>query len=234
MKELETHTSDGIWASRLIVLANRISEGFLAAKTSAEAQETLETAECCAFVKSSDGEVLMANSVYERTFSGRITVGRKAESFLEERIATVARHSDQLVLCGSETTLFSHHGQDAQGREIHMHTVKKSLLGSNQPRAAILGLSALQPATNQTSTRLFKLSQYWEIFKALPERDREIAIALCKGERSRSLSNLHGVTEKTIDNRRTSVLSELQLDNVMELARLLTRLQDNGYCDFGL
>ncbi len=234
MKELDTHSPDGIWASRLIVLANRVFEGFLAAKTSAEAQKALETADCCAFVKSSDGEVLMANSIYEQTFSGRITVGRKADSFLEERIATVARHSDQLVLSGSETTLFSHHGQDAQGREVHMHTVKKSLLGCSQPRAAILGLSALQPANNDASTRLFKLSQRWEVFKSLPERDREIAIALCKGERSRSLSTIHSVTEKTIDNRRTSVLKELELENVMELARLLTRLQDNGYCDFGL
>lgn len=234
MKENEPNSSDGVRASRLIILANRICEGFLAAETSAEAQKALELADCCAFVKSSDGEVLIANSVYERTFSGSIAGGRKADSFLDERIATVARHSDQLILSGCETALFSHHGRDAQGRELHLYSVKKSLLGSSQPRAAILGLTVLQPANTEGASRLFKLTQHWEVFKALPERDREIAIALCKGERSRTLSMKHNVTEKTIDNRRTSVLTELELDNVMDLARLLTRLQDNGYCDFGL
>lgn len=234
MNESESSIARNGWASRLVNEISSLRDAFIVAVTSSEALGILESCDHCAYVKSADGDVLMGNSNYERTFSGQLTGGRKAAGFLDETVAIVARHSDSLIVDGCQAVVFEHTGLDGNGNQVLMHSAKQSLLGSKQPRAAILGITEIEPAPCEISTRIFKLSQYWEVFRLLPARDRAIAVALCKGERSRTLSVEHGVTEKTIDNRRASVLQELQLENLMDLARLLTRLQDNGYCDLGL
>lgn len=234
MNESESDSARNGWASRLVKEISSMREAFIAAVSSSEALSILEECKHCAYVKSADGDVIMGNANYERTFSGQLAGGRNAAGFLDETIATVARHSDSLIVAGCQSVVFEHNGLDGNGNQVLMHSAKQSLLGCNQPRAAIIGITELQPAPCEDSTRLFKLSQYWEVFKSLPARDRAIAVALCRGERSKTLSVDHSVTEKTIDNRRASVLQVLQLENLMDLARLLTRLQDNGFCDLGL
>lgn len=234
MQLSETDPASVGWASQLVLEAKRLHSKILSAESSSELVSIIEKSPRCVYVKSADGTILFGNSPYERIFSGGITNGRNSQQFLDSTILGVSQHSDQLILAGCDTVLFEHHGRDKTGRQVRMHTVKKSLLGCQQARAAILGITAAETHEDQEAMKLIALSRCWDIFRNLAERDREIAVAIAKGQKSRSLAELYEVTDKTIDNRRTHVLKVLELENTMDLARLLTRLQDNGYCDFGL
>ncbi|HBE67321.1 MAG TPA: hypothetical protein DDW52_04155 [Planctomycetaceae bacterium] len=222
------------WASQLVLEAQRLHSKILLAESSSELVAIIEKSTRCVYIKSADGTVLFGNALYERVFSGGITNGRNSQKFLDPTVLGVSQHSDQIILAGSDTVLLEHHGRDKIGRQLRMHTVKKSLLGCKQHRAAILGMTAVESHENDEAMKLIALSRCWDVFRNLAERDREIAVAIAKGQKSRTLAELYEVTDKTIDNRRAHVLKVLELENAMDLARLLTRLQDNGYCDFGL
>lgn len=214
-------------------LANRLIETL---RTTSDSCDVLTATAHCVYVKSVDGQILFTNASYDTVFGHGVSpVGRYASAFLDDVIGTVAAESDKLLLNGCSTIQFDHPGRDSQGRELRLRTVKKSLLGMGHPKAAILGLTqVLHVSADEHALKVFGLARHWQVFQRLDERDRRIAVLLSEGAKSRPIAEQFDVTEKTVDNRRSHILRHLGLKNTMDLARLLCRLQDNGFCDFGL
>lgn len=198
-------------------------------------QEVIEAFPHSVYVKSSTGVVLHSNRMYREMFAGDTSViGRFSKSFLNDTIKPVSESSDALILAGCTNTLFEHAGRDVDGRSVLCETYKQSLLGLGHSQLAIFGVTKVVHVEDESAQKVLDLARYWQMFQGLDGRDREIAKMLAAGERIKTISKEFDVSEKTIDNRRQVILSQLSLVKPTELTKLLVRLQDNGFYDFGL
>ncbi|WP_157593938.1 helix-turn-helix transcriptional regulator [Rubripirellula obstinata] len=200
------------------------------------AKELVEPFCHAVYVKAADGRILLTNRLYEELFAGdRSSVGRLCEAFLDQSILTASRASDDLILAGCSELFFSHAGRDAQGRAVKLETFKGSLLGAGHPNWAILGITSLLEITEEESQlRLQPLSQSWRLLSEMKNREQQTAVLIAKGTRVKEIAAILGVSEKTVDNTRANVLEKLSLDQPADLIKLMVRIQDNGFADFGL
>lgn len=196
----------------------------------------IERSPSCTYIKASDGQVLATNTIYDQTFGNGIgAAGRYTQAYLDQTILPVSENSDALVICGCSFVEFRNAGRTSDGQAVQFHTVKYSLLGIGHPKLAILGLTdVVDVAADPSGFKVLSLARRWQLFEQLSERDRECAVLFALGERTKTIAERFSVTDKTIDNRRAAILKALRLKNTMELTRLLCRLQDNGFSDFGL
>ena len=139
-----------------------------------------------------------------------------------------------MILAGCTNTIFEHAGRDVDGRSVLCRTYKQSLLGLGHSQLAIFGATKVMHLESESAQKILDLARYWQLFQGLDGRDREIAKMLASGERIKTISQQFDVSEKTIDNRRNVILGQLSLVKPTELTKLLVRLQDNGFYDFGL
>ncbi|TWU39055.1 response regulator [Novipirellula aureliae] len=191
----------------------------------------------CAYIKSADGQILHSNSIFEETFAGTVnSVGRFSADFLSETIRTVSLHSDALLLAGCSSVEFEHAGIDQRGRSLTLRTMKRSLTGCGHPRAAILGVTRIIEVKQCDSSELEtpQLASLWNRFASLEDREQQVAVLVTKGETVKRMAALLKVSDKTIENRRNSAMKKLGVSTQAALICLMVRLQDNGYCDFGL
>lgn len=189
------------------------------------------------YIKAADGQMLFTNTVYDQLFGkgGVTSTGRYSQAFLDEIILPISKHSDALILSGCTLVKFDHPGRDSNKQSLLLRSVKKSLLGIGHPKIAILGVTqVLEVSDDDSRQKILSLARSWRLFASLDERDRECATMMVRGEKTKAIAEKFGVTDKTVDNRRAVILKTLNLKNPMELTRLLCRLQDNGFCDFGL
>ncbi|TWT81864.1 response regulator [Planctomycetes bacterium CA13] len=189
------------------------------------------------YIKTVDNQILVTNTVYEQTFSGPVSsVGRFGEDFLNETIMPISSRSDALLLSGCSTVEFEHAGRDSQGRAMLLRTIKRSLLGSGHPRAAILGVTRIIEVKERpiNEPQFVDLAVMWDRYSKLEEREQQVAVMVSKGESVKHMAKVLGVSDKTVENRRNAALKKLDVDSQAALIRLMVRLQDNGYCDVGL
>ncbi len=189
------------------------------------------------YLKTADGQMLLTNTAYEHTFAGDAnSVGRFHSDFLNETIKPIASSSDAMILHGCISVEFDHAGRDQHGRLLMFRSIKKSLLGSGHPRAAILGVSRIiqVQSENPGAQRLLDLARVWEIFTTLDLREKKVAVLVAKGESVKDMALILDVSDKTIENRRNAAMKKLGIDSQAALIRLMVRFQDNGFQDFGL
>ncbi|NND99200.1 MAG: hypothetical protein HKN47_17925 [Pirellulaceae bacterium] len=188
------------------------------------------------YIKDVNGKILVSNRSYEKTFSDRkSSVGRPGSSFLAESVSQIAKQSDTMLLSGAQSLQVDHIGNDAAGRDVRFRTYKRTLLGMGHPTMAILGITRiLEVIGNSGVIRLHTLKDQWRFFAQLDDFDRAIAVGLGRGESVGNIAAAHGVTKKTIENHRSAILKSLQLNSPVELIKLIVRLQENGFGDFGV
>ena len=199
-------------------------------------QDSIEAIDAAVHIKTADGRLLLTNQRYEELFAGgQSSLGRLAESFLDPTILTVSRCSDDLIIAGCGELFFSHSGVDAQGRAMKLESFKGSLLGVGQPNWAIFGVTnMLEITAEDPQLRLLPLSRSWRAFSGLKDREQQTATLIAKGTRVKDIATSLGVSEKTVDNTRASLLEKLSLDQPADLIKLMVRIQDSGFADFGL
>ena len=199
-------------------------------------QDSIETIDAAVHIKTADGRLLLTNQRYEELFAGeQSSLGRLAKSFLDPTILTVSRCSDDLIIAGCGELFFSHSGVDAHGRAMKLESFKGSLLGAGQPNWAIFGVTNMLEITKEDpQLRLLPLSRSWRLFSSLKDREQQTATLIAKGTRVKDIATSLGVSEKTVDNTRASLLEKLSLDQPADLIKLMVRIQDSGFADFGL
>ncbi|MGB7347117.1 MAG: hypothetical protein WBD20_23030 [Pirellulaceae bacterium] len=196
----------------------------------------LDTEQDSIYVKSVEGRMLHTNHVYDTMFAGKkIALGRQSSSFLSDSITQIAELSDSMLMAGAQTVQFDHLGHDVIGREVRLRTFKRSLLGLGHPTMAILGLTRLLEIIGDSNTyRLQTLKDQWRLFSKLDDLDRAIAVGIGQGLLVGDIATNHSVTKKTIENHRGSILKTLDLGTPIDLVKLIVRLQENGFGDFGV
>ena len=118
---------------------------------------------------------------------------------------------------------------------VMCRTFKRSMLGIGPPQLALFCVTQIMVTIEcEDAQRVLNLSKRWRLFLDLDPRDQMIARLLGRGEKVRAIAAQVDVSEKTIDNRRNAILEHLSLANPHDLIKLMVRLQDNGFCDFGL
>ena len=187
-------------------------------------------------IKSVERKNLVCNKAFESTWGdSNSTLGRSNSSYLQQSIETVSRQSDAMILNGCQTVQFEHIGHDAQGRELRMRSYKRSLLGLGHPTMAILVIArVLEVITNSGAIRLGSLMEQWKLFCKLDEIDRAIVVGVARGNSVADIAAQQSVSKKTIENHRSAILKTLELDSSVELIKLVVRLQENGFGDFGV
>ena len=188
------------------------------------------------YINAVDGTTLLANKAYEHLFSDKkSTLGRRASCYLTASLQEVNKHSDAMLLTGCQVIQFDHIGHDSMGRDVKFRTYKRSLLGMGHPTMAVLGVTRLiEVIGNSGLIRLKTLKEQWRMFSQLDDLDRAIAIGLGRGVSVSDIAAEHQVTKKTIENHRSAILKTLELDSAVDLIKLVVRLQENGFGDFGV
>ncbi|QDT05789.1 Bacterial regulatory protein, luxR family [Rubripirellula lacrimiformis] len=214
-------------------LTNRVRKAITA---NAPLLPLLETNSDSVYIKAADGTMLVCNRGYINLFApGTDPTGRSTAAYLNEDLVTAARSSDLLVLSGADDVMFIHPYHDTKGHSLSLRTFKGSLLGLGHPRHAIIGISRLIGVNvSERRERLLPLGRSWAIYETLKQRDQEIAVWVARGERIKAIAENFHVSEKTIENSRNSTMKALHLGNPVDLIKLMVRLQDGGFADFGL
>ena len=187
-------------------------------------------------IKDVEGRILLCNRAYNHTFVGSDSpAGRPATSFLAETVASVATHSDSLILGGCSFILFDHVGHDLGGRAIRFIRLKHSLLGLGHPTMAIIEVTRMVELLGECPEKPVRdLLDLWATFRQLDELDRNIAIGLAQGKSVSLIAQENGVTKKTIENHRSAIIRTLRFDSPIDLIKLVVRLQENGFGDYGV
>ncbi len=188
------------------------------------------------YVKATDGQIVISNQAYDTTFAGSVAaVGRNAKTYLDKSIWHVANASDELIIHGCSHVEFGHVGQTSAGETVAMLTYKRSLLGIGHPKMAVLGVTRIREVVDDgLANRIQSLAASWRQFEKLDARDQQIAKGIALGHKVKTLAKELEVSEKTVENRRQVVYRALSINGPTELVRILVRLQDNGFSDFGL
>lgn len=190
----------------------------------------------CVFVKNGRGVVVYANSAHRAFFTpAESPLGRTGHAFLDSSIVPAAEKLDELILLGCPYAESEHFGNGPDGRRYALRTHKRSLAAIGAPGLAILGVTRVLGAEGAEAgpTRL-SLAEHAERFRTLPDRDQEVCRQTALGASSRELGEQLGLTTRGVELRKQKAFARLGVAKAVDLARLLTRLQDAGYVDLGL
>ncbi len=190
----------------------------------------------CVYLKNEEGMLTWSNQAYNKIFSGpESPIGRHAKAFVDPSILDTSKHTDALILSGSDHLECDHTGSALDGQQYLMRTYKRSLRTLKQPGFSILGITRRIECLGQeqTDTRAF-LAQTAQTFRELDDRDQEICRLVALGKASSEIGEELGMTGRNADLRRKKAFTALGVEKPVELVRVLVRLQERGYLDLGL
>lgn len=190
----------------------------------------------CIHVKNSAGVLVYVNDAHRRLFSPTASpIGRTCEAFLDPVIATHVQRLDELIREGCCYIECEHSGPGPDGSVYRMHSLKCSLMSLSAPGIAVLGLTrVLERDEGGVIAGQLDLVASCGLFRELAERDQEICRLTALGVSSRELGDRLGMTTRGIELRKQKAFAHLGVSKAVDLARLLTRLQDRGFVDLGL
>ncbi len=166
-----------------------------------------------------------------------MVVGLLGDSLVSQELGRLSALSDDLILSGCTDLIFDHLGHDSDGKPISMSTAKFSLLGLGHRSMAILGVTRLRATLDHIADRRIRAStlcEKWSQLESLDADDRQIALQLVGGQSVGEIAAERSVSTRTIENRRMRILKQLDVDSPLELAKLLIKLQENGFGDLHL
>lgn len=198
--------------------------------------ERLNEIEDFVYLKSANGVVVWTNQAYDQFYSSTASPqGRHGKAFLDPTVLAVAKHTDALILSGSDDIECKHVGVNGDGEKYLLRTYKLSLRYLQKPGYAILGVTRpLRPVTAEDPDPEFEMARLASVFSALEERDKEICRLFALGFSSGEIGGQLEMTGRNVDLRRKKCFDTLGVEKVVELTRLLTQLEERGYLQIEL
>ncbi len=166
--------------------------------------ERINNYEDCVYLKNEEGTLTLTNESYQAWFTGRESpIGRHAKSFLDPSIVDVSKHTDALILSGSDHLECDHTGAGADHQMYALRTYKCSLRELKQPGFAILGITRpIERIGEQQTNPRVVMAQQAQSFRELDDRDREICRLIALGKSSVEIGEELGMTSRNVDIRR--------------------------------
>ncbi|RMF44948.1 MAG: hypothetical protein D6753_01290 [Planctomycetota bacterium] len=228
-----SHETASDFARRGMELYARVAD---AIKREASIAAVADSYPDAVYIKAADSQIVYSNPVYNREFSTSApAVGRYPTTFLHRSVSAVSQASDLLVLKGADQLEFLHEGCCAKGQGVLLRTFKKSLSSLACPNMAILGITRVErrletPAAEQQHD----ICSAWQAVQQWDARDHLIARKLLAGQRLTEIAEELEVSNKTVENRRNAMYASLEVKSLPEFVKILVRLHDRGFGDFGL
>jgi DNA-binding CsgD family transcriptional regulator len=190
----------------------------------------------CVFLKNADGVCIFSNKAHRQLFTqGGSPIGRNASAFLDPLVASLSVKQDSLLFEGCRYVECEHTSIGPDGVLYKMLTHKRSLQSLNSPGLAVLGVMRLERQSDTAAAvRQLDLATACARFRELSERDQELCRQTALGVSSRELGERLNMTTRGVELRKQKAFSKLGVAKAVDLARLLTRLQDRGYLDLGM
>ncbi|QDT69723.1 Bacterial regulatory protein, luxR family [Planctomycetes bacterium MalM25] len=198
--------------------------------------ERINDFEDCVYLKNEEGTLTLVNESYLKFFTGSESpIGRHAKAFLDPTIVDVSKHTDALILSGSDHLECDHTGAGADHQMYLLRTYKCGLRQLKQPGFAILGITRpLEVIGDEKANPRAVMGQLAQAFRELDDRDREICRLIALGKSSVEIGEQLNMTSRNVDIRRKKGFAALKVEKPIELVRVLVRLQERGYLDLGL
>lgn len=190
----------------------------------------------CVYISNAQGVVVYSNNAHRKYFSPDASpLGRTKRGFLSPEVAARAEKIDSLILDGAPYVESQNIGLGPNGLTYRVTAFTQSLLPLKAPGLAILVVLRLRVSEDEaTLCRRVSLSAANAAFRKLSGRDQDICRQTALGVSSRQLGERFGITTRGVELRKQKAFAKLGVAKAVDLARLLTRLQDHGYVDLGL
>jgi DNA-binding CsgD family transcriptional regulator len=188
------------------------------------------------YLKRANGIVSWSNQAYERFYcNDESASGRHGQTFLDPTVLQIAKHTDALILNGSSHLDCEHVGCNGNGERYLLRTYKVGLHHTSNSKYAILGVTrAVRQLNSNDSDPDLEMANLASLFGSFSDRDRELCRLLALGFSSGDIGEQMKMTSRNVDLRRKKCLDLLGIDKVVDLARLLTRLDERGYIEIDL
>lgn len=188
------------------------------------------------YIKNAEGVLVEVNDAYLREFCpDGSPLGRSGTAFLDKSILEVSQQTDSLIVGGTNRVECEHVARLGDGRLCTVRTHKRSLAELGNPGLAILGVSRRERVLDDDEAAVrVKLADQNVTFRAMDESDRQICRLLGRGAKVREIADELQLTSRAVEQRKRRILETLELDQTIDLVKLLVRLQDGGFVDLGL
>lgn len=181
------------------------------------------------YLKNRDRVLTLVNSSYQTNFSNKeLPIGKHSDSVLAESIAKVSAASDSIILDGYSRLELDHVGVGLKQRWYLMRTHKVDLSDYRYEPYAILGISIPIRVLENPEERKADVADLFAIYDAFARIDRQICTLYALGETTRAIAERLGVSTRTVENHRASILKQLGLSKPVEIIRLLVRFEERG------
>jgi DNA-binding CsgD family transcriptional regulator len=182
------------------------------------------------YFKSSNAIIVHANQAYRDFFArGKSTTGRIATTFLDNSIVSISEHTDALILAGVKHIRFDHECLGPNGNWFQIESMKLSLIDYNDGAFDILGVSRPVSMESETASSCDSLSDKHLGYKKLTLRDRRICQLLAEGRATKEIASIVDVTSKTVENRRRKIIEKLELEQPIDIVKMLVRFEERGF-----
>lgn len=190
----------------------------------------------CVVIKNAQGVVVYSNEAYRQFCTPQSTpIGRTSDAYLDQASANISLGMNGLIQAGCDYVEIESVTLGPEGIPYRVRTLKRSLKSLGFPGISVLGVTHVLGQDERTSSsQQLDLSAGAVVFRELEDRDQEICRQTALGVSSRELGERLGMTTRGIELRKQKAFAKLGVAKAVDLARLLTRLQDKGYIDLGL
>jgi DNA-binding CsgD family transcriptional regulator len=190
----------------------------------------------CVYISNAQGVLVYSNEAHRKHFSPNASpIGRTKRAFLSPAIADRADKIESLIFDGAPYVICENVGVGLNGATYHVVAHTRSLKTLTAPGLAILAILRLSVVDDHAAVvKQTELSIAYAKFRELNARDQDICRLTALGVSSRELGESLEMTTRGVELRKQKVFAKLGVAKAVDLARLLTRLQDNGFIDMGL
>lgn len=199
-------------------------------------QPILEKVDDPSFICGCGGIVVACNRLYCHIFCNAETaVGRIGKNFLHPSLQSISEQSDKLMAYGCRSVEFQHPGRTGRTNlpDFVLRTVKVSLTDCGVASLAFVGVTRVITPTKLPRVGQTLLVVQWTRFEQLNACSREIAICIARGESAVEIAGRLDISVRTVENRRSNLLSIFEIDRSVQLVHLLCNFQWAGLADFG-
>lgn len=185
------------------------------------------------FIKGSDGRVAYASPNFEKQFSdGAELTGLRESDFMPQEVRSLTDRTDDLVLKQGRTASFSFSITSNDGIQHSFQTQRVPFISPANEIVGMFGVSRKLATTeldSASSGAVAEISVIRRQMQLLDDRERELAQLLSHGAINKQLASHFGVSIRSVENWRRTLLTKLDLETIPQLTRWIVRLEDYGF-----
>ncbi len=181
-------------------------------------------------IKNSERTITTENDLFRAAImGGKSSVGWTTDRALSPKFLKISQAVDDLILDGAASVELEHVGALADGRACTFITHKRRLDELKDPSFLVLLVSRPLNLIGDTETeRRRTLSELVTMLNQLDSTDRTICDAYAKGDPTKAIANLVGLTTRSVEIRRQKIMDTFGFSRPIEIIKMMVRLEERG------